>query len=413
MNVAELLSQQDIMDRHWTFFLPAELLCRIFYFSLSTSPFNVLVDDEFGDITLSLSLSKMTTPFTLGKVCRYWRYRAWHEPNLWNSVYLVANPLKAAEQATLLREWLLRAGELPLSIDIDCSDDEDRKWTSDFAVKSLLILEPIYEYSSRCISFRTRLPPSCLLLPPRDLPIPDPTFSRLTTLEISPSNLQEGVDDEEVEDLDIVSVFQHSTQLRHLALWELRNEQLDLPWTNLALTTIKTRTVSIYDCLVLLRNAPNVQECEFMDVTLSEDTDAFHDHLVLPRLNALHLDFTQLGARDDFIFHHITAPSLRNLQYNSVEGRAFPLEAFQLFQQRSHCPLASLEIRGPSMTAHDIRDCLSLVTQSLEQVLVEVRFTTNERILSYKPVLNNHFPRMRAATFSAPTSIIHALFPSP
>ena len=405
----------QFQQAHRTLLLPSELLCRIFYFSLSTSPFGTILRDSYGDITLSLELSKMTTPFILGAVCRYWRYIAFQDPRLWNSIYLVANPLKAAIQAMLLREWLPRTGVLALSIDVDCSNDDHKKWSSEYADQSLLILRPIYEYSFRCTSFRTRLPPSCLLLPPDGLRIPDPCFDNLTTLEIAPFSLTEGVDDEDSEDLDIISVFQDSRQLRHLTLWEIRNEQLELPWSSLALITISTKTLTLYDCLVLLRNAPNVEECEFMTVAYSSrfslgklpDTS-----ILLPRLYALSLDFTELGSSCDTIFRYIITPNLRKLRYLSQEGRDFPMEKFQLFQDRSKCPLAHLEIKGPAMTTPDILACLKPYAQSLEYIVVEISFEDDDGIMSFQPTrLDTFFPRIRAAMFSAPLPVFRTLFP--
>lgn len=410
------MSHECSQQTHWTFLLPSELLCQIFYFSLSPSPFRILSRDNYGDITLSLGLSNMTTPFTLGAVCRYWRDIAFQYPQLWRSIYFVANPRKASIQAMLLREWLARTGMLPLAIEVDCSDDDHKKWTSQYAGQALLILQIIYEYSFRCTSFHTRLPPTCLLLPPAELCIPDPRFDNLKTLEIAPFSLTEGVDDEDSEDLDIISVFQHSRQLRYLALWEIRIEQLELPWSSLALITISTRTLSLYDNLVLLRNAPNVQEYIFMTVAYSDRSSLGtlpDSNILLPQLHTLSFDFTELESGFDIIFDYIIAPNLRKLRYLSQEGRDFPTEKFQLFQDRSKCSLVHLEIKGPAMTAPVIWTCLHRYTQSLEYLVVDIPTENDEEIISVQPKLDTVFPRMRAARVSAPSYVIQTLFSSP
>jgi len=228
--------------------------------------------------------------------------------------------------------------------------------------------------------------------------------------------LTEGVDDEDSEDLDIISVFQDSRQLRHLTLWEIRNEQLELPWSSLALVTISTKTITLYDCLVLLRNASNVQQCIFMTVAYSDRSSLRtlpDSNIVLPRLHTLSLDFTELESGCDAIFRYIITPNLRKLQYFSQEGRDFPTEKFQLFQDRSKSPLVYLEIKGPAMTTPVLRACLNPYAQSLEYLVVEIPPEGDEEIISVQPRLDTFFPRMRVAKLSAPLSVIQTLFPSP
>jgi len=253
------------------------------------------------------------------------------------------------------------------------------------------------------------------LLPPAEPCIPDPRFDNLTTLEIAPFSLTEGVDDEDSEDLDIISVFQDSRQLRYLTLWEIRNEQLELPWSSLALITISTRTLTLYDCLVLLRNVPNVQECIFMTVAYSDRSSLGtlpDSNILLPQLHTLSLDFTELESGFDAIFRYIITPNLRKLRYLSQEGRDFPTEKFQLFQDRSKCPLVYLEVKGPAMTTPVIWACLNPYAQSLEYLVVEISTESDEEIISVQPRLDTIFPRMRAARLSAPSSVIQTLFPS-
>jgi hypothetical protein len=333
---------------------------------------------------------------------------------LWNSIYLVANPHKAAIQARLLTEWLSRSGQLPLSIDIDCSSEPHKKWSSAFAQQSMILLKPVYQYSSRFISFRTRLPPQCL----PEMRTPEPRFVNLTTLTVDPWYLSDEDADDDLEsdneDLPNTSIFQHSTRLRHLIIGEIHAKQLLLPWNDsrFAPATIATRDLIIEDCLSLLRSPSNLVECRFGSICFRSNDFSFHN-INLPRLQLLLLDFTAISIGYQHIFRHITAPNLRKLVFLSEEGRAFPTEEFQLFLQRSACPLSYMEIKGPQMTAPDIQVSLNLVSQSLEYVWVDIRFQSGEPVQMFKPTLTRYFPRMQNATFSAPVSILHALFPPP
>ncbi|KXN83633.1 hypothetical protein AN958_01199 [Leucoagaricus sp. SymC.cos] len=401
------------MDRHWTFHLPQELLCRIFYLSLSESPFTLLRHDQIGNPVLSLNLQKMITPFTLGAVCRYWRHVVWKEPNLWNSVYLVASPCKAAIQATLLEQWLSRTGQLPLSIDVDCSDVVHKRWSSRHERESMDLLEPIFKRSMRFTSFRTRLPPQCLLLPAKDDRIPDPRFENLTTLEVVPLVVTEGMEDDD-EDLDI-ALFQHSQRLRRLFIREISVEQIDIPWPSLSLATIITQNLTLDDCLALARNAPNVEVCQFENIGYPEMSklDNF-PVLHLSRLHTLFLDFSPISLRYEIFFRHITAPNLKTLYFVSEEGRQFPVDEFRQLLQRSGCTLAHLEITDSYMTAPEVQHCLDPSAQSLEFVRINIRTLDGDEVtLSHQPILTKFFPKMKSAMFSAPASIMNALFSPP
>ncbi|KAJ3574614.1 hypothetical protein NP233_g1655 [Leucocoprinus birnbaumii] len=407
---ASLLSEPNITYPPMAPTLPHEVLCRIFQESLDYSPFYHRSYDQDGDINLSCQCSRMTTPLTLSAVCQLWRRVAFGDPQLWRNVYLVASPWKAEAQSVLLREWLSRAGILTLDIDIDCPVEDDKRWSPENKERSHLILRVVYEYSHRCTTFRTRLPPSCLSLPWGSSSLP--RWTKLTSLDIATYNLTEGVDGQDEEDLDSISVFRHSRQLRHLTIWEIRIEQLHLPWSHLALASISTQALTVYDCLVLLRNAPNVEECLFSNVTYpnSEELENFQDYIHLPQLHTLHLDFTELGGHYGAIFNHITTPNLRALSYYSEEGSPFPAEEFQEFLQRSCCPLISLEIKGSDMSAPAIWNSLRLIPQSLEQVFIEAQDPTGEGpMITFVPYLKFPFPRIRAATFRAPRSVVQEL----
>ena len=136
-------------------------------------------------------------------------------------------------------------------------------------------------------------------------------------------------------------------------------------------------------------------------------------NILLPQLHTLSLDFRELESGFDVIFGFIVAPNLRKLRYLSQEGRDFPTEKFQLFQDRSKCPLVHLEIKGPAMTAPVIWACLNPYAQSLEYLVIEISTENDEEIISVQPRLDTIFPRMRVVKVSAPSPVIQTLFSSP
>jgi hypothetical protein len=55
-------------------------------------------------------------PVLLGQVCSYWWHVAIHELRLWNSFTVVMQENDSKCVAEMARTWLLRAGDLPLSL---------------------------------------------------------------------------------------------------------------------------------------------------------------------------------------------------------------------------------------------------------------------------------------------------------
>lgn len=399
---------QDHSLQQGIFPLPIEIVCRIFLASLSDSPFNEFKRDDYGDILMSFSASRMTTPFTLGAVCRRWRAIAFREPLLWHSVYLVAVPHKAGRQAHLLGDWLARSGNLPLTIEIDCSNDDSKNWFPDDQDEALTLLATVFKYSTRCTTFRTRLPPACLLLPPRHFNIPDPQFSNLTTLSVVPRGLS--FEDED-EDVDIIDLFKDAGNLQQVDIHEVEFRQLTISWVNVVKVTT---TVSLNDCIKILRAAPNIEECEFNGITFFGD-DFDTTPILSPRLHTLVLDFGELYSTQDHITHILTAPNLRKLEYITQHKDDFPVQNFVSFVERSQCHITDLTIQNPSMSVADVQACLIRpeVAPSLQNLYLKLLSDEENSIVTLKPprqIMFNAFPSLQASTFSGPATTIYPFF---
>lgn len=357
---------------------------------------------------MTLATSRMTTPLTISAVCRDWRQAAFSEPRLWNSIYLVAVPYKAKIQAELLRDWLSRSGSLPLTIEIDCSGQDGLQWSADTSTEATTLLLAIFPYSTRCTTFRTRLPPSCLLLPPSQCNVPDPEFINLTRLSVVPQMVQDEEDDEEMY---VVPLFQHARNLQHVEISEINFEQLTIPWTKVV--KVKTNFVELNDCLRILCAAPNVDYCAFEGILNSGGPETpITEPIFLPRLNLLHLDFGEVNSSGDRITPSITAPDLKILEYVTQHGDSFPAQNFVSFIERSQCNLTDLHIANPSMTAADVYQCLIRVSQSLEYLDLQLPSNANQEFVMYTPhqgVLAQAFPRLLYSKFSGPRTVIDPL----
>ena len=86
-------------------------------------------------------------PLSLGAICSYWRDIAWSTPSLWSSlmVYVSGND----SHTTIVKQWLARSGQLPLSISIYSVSN----WRQVLAVANI-----INQYSSRWFELDLVLP---------------------------------------------------------------------------------------------------------------------------------------------------------------------------------------------------------------------------------------------------------------
>lgn len=390
------------MNLHSYQTLPDEILCEIFLRSLSSSPFDDHESQEDGDIIMSYPSSRMTTPFTLSAVCPLWREIVRRDPRLWSSVYLVATPNKAEQQAHLLEYWLSLTGTSSLTIEIDCSHDENEHWNPDDPERVSPLLRAILEHSSRIVAFRTRLPPSCLHIPTNS---PDPLFTNLNSLSVVP--LDGG--NEEDEGTNDIGLFQEAFKLRQVVVREIVFEQLTIPWENL--TKVTTMSVYMEDCIKILRaTSERVEDCSFEGILCSEH-NIEPIPIILPRLNRLRLEFTEIDASLDLITQIITAPELKTLEYLTQDNDDFPVDDFVSCIQRSQCRLTTLAIIRPCMTVGELQICLGQVALSVEYLVLDLTsdvgdpfFTTD----TTPQVLVPSFPRLGRFTFKGPTSIIHS-----
>jgi F-box-like len=123
--------------------LPIELLAEIFRHSLQS------VDHSKPSPSLCIKPYSRTTPFFLGQVCSHWRNITLSTGDLWQSIFISPPRL---QNIPLIRAWLTRAGNSPLSLWLfqsSCPKDEELYVTHEIL---LLLLARIHRW--RTIHFR-------------------------------------------------------------------------------------------------------------------------------------------------------------------------------------------------------------------------------------------------------------------
>ena len=127
---------------------PPEIISRIFYLTLSHFSIFPFHTEDYH----SLFEKHKTTPFILGAVCKYWRAVTWSTPILWSSM-LVRFFACDNNKSTLVKDWLSRSGQHPLSIRIFF-----RPIRSTAEADFRFFAEIINQYSSRWRHFDLSVP---------------------------------------------------------------------------------------------------------------------------------------------------------------------------------------------------------------------------------------------------------------
>ncbi|KAF8949896.1 hypothetical protein BDZ97DRAFT_2078702 [Flammula alnicola] len=232
--------------------LPPEVVSNIF---MNFLPENV--DDSY--IIVNCCDLNATTPLRLGSVCQAWRAIAWSTPRLCMSISIDMYN-ENVYIAELIRDWLDRAGHLPLYLRLWANDDA----VEDFATWKVPsgdeeYIEPLisavvahsshWSYLdlelSKLIMTRVR----CAF----QVPLKLKTLKlHLFKFDIEELNLLPG----HKISLDVI------TSPTEMAITNLGISQIDIDWTNL--TRVTAYSFSVNDCFELLQKVPWMTHCTLM-----------------------------------------------------------------------------------------------------------------------------------------------------
>ncbi|CAA7268543.1 unnamed protein product [Cyclocybe aegerita] len=292
--------------------IPTELASRIFTFCMED--------------TVPTAVNNHV-PLTLAAVSRRWRAIAQSTAALWTQIRLELNHLHhLPECEDLLRQWLERSAQLPLSIFLhawfsSCLDDD--RWGIVYSVVKIL-----NEHSSRWCHLTLHVP--CFIV--GQFKSGPEGAHNLRVLSIKPSFLYTTHSDTLKKGFDVGTPLPSPETVTlvgfHLADIKIR-------WENV--TNVSLSTLSIRECFRLFEMAPRLLECTLHYINPNSTlTPNPISPIFLYQLSRLDID-ARFTAED--LFDHMVLPSLNSLVYRGCEQPLHPLISCI---RRSACPITTL-----------------------------------------------------------------------
>jgi len=302
----------------------------------------------------SATTKELITPFRLGHICRTWRDIVWSSPRFCRVVRL---NVRFHPSSSLVKEWLLRSGQEPLSIyltwepstlDTDVEREKQYKMLKELANVVFRFLGrwrvidfriPAYLYRFRAFRVRDRFP----LL----------TCVSLYDLPALPGTLP--------------TIFCDAPHLNEIHFSNCRLEHYILPLHQLTQVSLDGSTVD--ECLVVLHNSPNLICCTISDIRERSNPTENPVMVAAFRLESL---VTTSAASLSGLLDRLTAPVIRELAIDS-EASSLPFLSVNSFISRSSCSasLQRLLLAGGHIHGSDLFTCLGLTPS-----LVELRLSS-------------------------------------
>jgi hypothetical protein len=368
--------------------LPAEIKTEIFYNALS--PLTDLYDSEV----------RVVDPFFLGKICHGWRDFVWSTPIFWTILCLQLSTDNYETQVVLLRDWLSRTGEYPISFCLDTEVFLETRNRSPIEVLTLFA-----SVSARWKEIEISFP---------DL---QACFDTISTAEKSLPLLTTATVqlDATEEELNLLM----APQLSELRLYSPLLRKVLAPWHQL-------QEFSASECYVdeirfFFHNAPHIVRCAFKDIESSIlesslDQELFHRPLLLEHLQYLALHFDNINVESTWILKQVRLPSLREVFLHSPAYTPHCQEAVlsQITNSFQSSPLLEkFTLSGMMMSDHDLIQASKNIPSVKD---LSLDFSSHPRAIGkllteeflqrlYFPHAGILLPNLRSFTYRGPTSL--------
>ncbi|KIJ97238.1 hypothetical protein K443DRAFT_257735 [Laccaria amethystina LaAM-08-1] len=296
--------------------LPAEIKTEIFYRTLGPLTSSELAGEEEEG-------GEGETPLFLGKICQSFRYFVWSTPILWTTIRLWLTKARYVAQTDLLRDWLPRTANYPISFSLDTIEGL-QSWIRYPPVEILTLLASV---SLQWKEVRLLFPHTayqCFDANPgveKSLPLLTAANAYLTI--------------ERQLDLSM------APQLSVLHLNNFSRADVLAPWHQLR--ELSTDTCTLDEIRIILLKAPQIIRCTFKGINPDMSNNPLDiGVLVLEHLEYLKLDFYPIHSPASWILQQVKFPSLREV---SLTGRFGSMrEKFLLQIVKPFCSSKLLEI---------------------------------------------------------------------
>ncbi|KAJ7280816.1 hypothetical protein C8J57DRAFT_1464215 [Mycena rebaudengoi] len=211
----------------------------------------------------------LSSPHILVQICRTWREIALSTPRLWRAIELRLPTRSPTKPLDLLRTWISRSKNCPLSISLQCSTE----------LLEVDFIQAIIPHSERWEHIDLKLPIESLRLIGTDFPL-------LRSLTLGPTRYAEETGD--TDSLDAISPFSNAPILKRVTLSsDFGPYEIQLPWSQL--TSISVYFLSPIECTEILQHSASLGEfrCDYVDGASSMD--------ILPVASLRHLHSLKFG----------------------------------------------------------------------------------------------------------------------
>ena len=257
----------------------------------------------------------LLTPLSFGAICSYWREIAWSTPSLWSSLVVHVTSNHNSLIATgIIKEWLSRSGQLPLSI---------RILSPGFQSKEVSALANIInQYSIRWYNLDISSNPYNYQNFGTDIHAPI-----LKSIQLHSDARYEMTDPK----------FQLTCpRLERASLSSIPTKGIDIQWDNL--THLTLHSMSIYDSFLILRKVPRLIFCKVSGCCTPYRRGSVGASL-LTSLRYLQLLIPKYS---EYFLENLIAPYLEEFYF--PRSRIWSMEIITSFLRRSACSLRSLSV---------------------------------------------------------------------
>ncbi|KDR86104.1 hypothetical protein GALMADRAFT_235339 [Galerina marginata CBS 339.88] len=340
--------------------VPSEIISSIFHHFIS----GVYVSTEWNSADQDCQIESngdAHTPFILGAVCRTWRNIALATPQLWRSISISLGPDNFPARVKIAQQWLLRSGDLPLSIHIhsaiDRNEDVNRSG-SEIITRCRPLIEIVNHYSKRWDHLHLNIPHfmfSYFCGDAHGAPI-------LRKLCVEPDSYNYSTECQ-------FRLQGERPRPQQIFIKDQRFKVVDIAWDNV--TWVEAIGFHVPDCLELLRQAPQLLYCKLLNVSMSRAEFPMPSS---PLTHKLHrLDFQTRDYLAGVFFAYVTLPSLTHLNCH-LEEAATEYAGLPSFFSRSSCPLRELSIIDAEFDDNDLIQILNTSPSITHLVLAPLSY---------------------------------------